>query len=166
MPIKFEHVTVPIDFSDCSVDALEYGIQIAKDFGACLTLLHVLEPVSYGDDFMLRQAAEEGRPDKRIDSQLRAFVSAIQSAGVSVREVIRGGVPADSILEFVRASACDLLVMGTHGRRGISHMLKGSVAEAVLRRAPCPVLAVKSFTSTSGRQPVVARQTESVRRAT
>lgn len=47
-PIKFEHVTVPIDFSDCSVDALEYGIQIAKDFGACLTLLHVLAPVSYG----------------------------------------------------------------------------------------------------------------------
>jgi len=165
VPIKFEHVTVPIDFSDCSVDALEYGIQIAKDFGACLTLLHVLEPVSYGDDFLLRQAAEEGQPDKRIDSQLRAFVSAVQSVGVSVREVIRGGVPADSILEFVRASACDLLVMGTHGRRGISHMLKGSVAEAVLRKAPCPVLAVKSFTSTSGRQPEVARQTEPVRRA-
>lgn len=107
VPIKFEHVTVPIDFSDCSVDALEYGIQIAKNFGACLTLLHVLEPVSYGDDFVLRQAAEGGRPHKRIDLQLRAFVSAIQSAGVCVREVIRGGVPADSILEFVRASACD-----------------------------------------------------------
>ena len=157
MPIKFEHVMVPIDFSDCSVDALEYGIRITKDFGACLTLLHVLEPVSYGNDFMLRQATEEGRPDKRITSQLRAFASAIQSAGVSVREVVRGGVPADSILEFVRTWACDLLVMGTHGRRGISHMLKGSVAEAVLRRARCPVLALKSFTSPSGQQPVVAR---------
>jgi nucleotide-binding universal stress UspA family protein len=53
-------------------------------------------------------------------------------------------VPADSILEFVRASGCDLIVMGTHGRRGISHMLRGSVAEAVLRRAPCPVLAMRN----------------------
>ena len=162
VPIKFEHVTVPIDFSDCSVDALEYGVQITKEFGADLTLLHVLEPVFYGDDFTLRHRVEDGRPDERIGAQLRAFVSAIQSAGVSVREVIRGGVPADSILEFVHASATDLLVMGTHGRRGISRMLKGSVAEAVLCQAPCPVIAVKSFTSTSGRQPVVARQTESV----
>jgi nucleotide-binding universal stress UspA family protein len=155
-PIKFAHVTAPIDFSDCSVDALEYGIQMVRDFGASLTLLHVLEPVAYGDDGTLGRAAEPDQLDERIDSQLRAYVNAIQSAGVPVREAIRGGVPADSILEFARASACDLIIMGTHGRRGISHVLRGSVAEAVLRRAPCPVLAVKSLKLTSDRQPIVA----------
>ena len=125
---------------------------IAKDFAASLTLLHVLEPVSYGDRFYAgpRGGARPGTNH----SQLRAW-SMIQSQGLSVREVIRGGVPADSILEFVRTSGCDLIVMGTHGRRGIAHVLKGSVAEAVLRRAACPVLAVKRLTLASGHQRVV-----------
>jgi hypothetical protein len=72
-----------------------------------------------------------------------------------VREVIRGGLPADAIIEFAHASGCDLLVMGTHGRRGIAHVVQGSVAEAVLRRAACPVLAVKRLTLASGHQRVV-----------
>ena len=158
VPIKFEHIIVPIDFSDCSRDALESGIQIAKDFNASLTLLHVLEPVSYGNDFTLGHTAEQGQLDERIDSQLRVCLSAIQSAGVSVREVIRGGVPTDSILEVVHASACDLIVMGAHGRRGIAHLMMGSVAEAVLRRASCPVLAMKSPQFVLGHRRVVSRQ--------
>lgn len=145
IPMRFKHITIPIDFSECSMGALEYGVQMAKDFDASLTLLHVLEPVFYSDDFTLSQATEQGRLDERLDTQLRTYVSTIESAGVLARRVIRGGVPADSILEFVRASACDLIVMGTHGRRGISRMLQGSVAETVLRLAPCPVLAGKRF---------------------
>ncbi len=160
VPIKFEHIIVPIDCSDCSIDALEYGIQIAKDFSASLTLLHVLEPVSYGNDFTLGHTVEQGQLDERIDSQLRVCLSAIQSAGVSVREVIRGGVPTDSILEFAHASACDLIVMGMHGRREISHMLRGSVAEAVLRLAPCPVLAVRISKVSPHHQRVVRMERE------
>lgn len=166
VPVTFEQITVPVDFSDCSMDALEYGIQIAKDVGASLTLLHVLEPVSYGDDLTLGHAAEQGRVDQRIDSQLRAYVTAIQSAGVSARQVIRGGVPADSILEFVRASSCDLIVMGTHGRRGISRVLKGSVAEAVLRRASCPVFAVRKPKFFPGHQRMMRMETEPMTRPT
>ncbi|MBU6481907.1 MAG: universal stress protein [Nitrospirae bacterium] len=150
---------VPIDFSDCSMDALEYGIQIAKDVGASLTLLHVLEPVSYGDDLTLGHAAEQGRVAQRIDSQLSAYVIAIQSAGVSARRVIRGGVPVDSILESVRASARDLIVMGTHGRRGISRVLKGSVVEAVLRRASCQVFAVRTPKFAPGYQRMMQMET-------
>ncbi|NGZ10108.1 MAG: universal stress protein, partial [Nitrospira sp. LK70] len=95
-------------------------------------------------------AAEQNH--HRVASQLKLVADRIQSRGVSVCTVIRGGLPADSILEFIDGSDCDLVVMGTHGRRGLSHLVKGSVAEAVLRRASCPVLAAKHFTQTrSGR---------------
>lgn len=144
-PITFKQIVVPIDFSDCSLDALECGIQLAGDFGAALTLLHVLEPALYDDDGTLRQAGKRERLDERIDPQLTPYMNAIQAAGVPVRAAVRGGIPADSILEFVRASRSDLIVMGTHGRRGISHVMRGSVAEAVLRRSPCPVLVVRNL---------------------
>jgi nucleotide-binding universal stress UspA family protein len=89
-PIRLRQFVVPVDFSDCALAALEYGVQMARDFGASLTLLHVMEPVPYGHDLTMVHAGEQGgRLGQRIDSQLRAYVSAIQSAGVSVREVIR-----------------------------------------------------------------------------
>lgn len=156
-PIKLEHVVVPIDFSGCSLDALEYGIQIAKDFRASLTLLHVLEPVSYGDDLILGHAAELGRD--RVNAHLKALASTIGSHGISVSQSILGGQPGDSIVDFVRAPGYDLIVMGTHGRRGISHVMMGSVAEGVLRRAPCPVLVLKSGTFALGHQRAVPMQT-------
>ncbi|HJU05313.1 MAG TPA: universal stress protein [Nitrospiraceae bacterium] len=140
--ITFHHVAVPIDFSDCSMDALEYGIRIAKDCGATLTLLHVLEPVSYGIDLTFKHTAEQDRERRAL--QLNSVAGTIRSQGLSVRELIRGGSPADSIVEFVQATGCDLIAMGTHGRRGISRVVKGSVAEAVLRGVSCPVLAVKT----------------------
>lgn len=148
-PITFEQVLVPVDFSDCSLDALEYGIQIAKDFGAALSLLHVLEPVAYDDDHMLVQ---QDLLKSKIDSQFKPYVDAIQSTGISVREAVCGGDPTDTILDWAGAKNCDLIVMGTHGRRGISHVLRGSVAEGVLRRAPCPVLAVRKARFTSDHQ--------------
>lgn len=151
-PLAFKQIVVPVDFSDCSLDALEYGTYIAKDFDASLTLLHVLESVAYDDDPML---ARHGRLMDGIDSQLRSYARAIQSVGVSVRQFIRDGVPADTILECGRTSDCDLIVMGTHGRRGISHVMWGSVAEAVLRRSTCPVLAVKEFSYVYGHQRIV-----------
>ena len=92
-PLAFKQIVVPVDFSDCSLDALEYGTYIAKDFDASLTLLHVLESVAYDDDPML---ARHGRLMDGIDSQLRSYARAIQSVGVSVRQFIRDGVPADT----------------------------------------------------------------------
>ncbi|MEO8326564.1 MAG: universal stress protein [Nitrospirota bacterium] len=158
-PITFKQIVVPVDFSLCSLDALEYGTQIAMDFGASLELLHVLEPVAYDDDRTLAQQAKQDQLKEGIDAQFRRYVSAIQAAGVSVREVIRGGVPADTILESARASAGDLIVMGTHGRRGISYVMRGSVAEAVLRRASCPVLAVRNAHFGANHQRVVPMET-------
>jgi len=101
---------------------------------------------------MLARATE--RDQKIANEQMQALGSRIRAYGISVTETIRGGLPADSIVGLARGSNCDLIIMGTHGRRGVSRLFKGSVAEAVLRRASCPVLAVKGFKVPSGYQPV------------
>lgn len=160
--LRFERIAVPIDFSICSLHALEYGIQIAKDFASLLMLLHVLEPVPYAADLTFAHDAAEHL--KRIISQLTSTAETIRAHGLSVQTVIRGGLPAEAILEFVRSFGCDLVVMGTHGRRGISRLVQGSVAEAVSRRAPCPVLAMKHSPFAPTDQRLV--HTESIRSAT
>lgn len=137
-------ILVPVDFSDCSLEALEYAVPVAKQFGAVVTILHVMEPVSYGLDFTLIHTGEERKMRERLESRLSELAAALHSQGLTAEPVIHGGVPADSILDWALQQEPDLIVMGTHGRRGVSHLVSGSVAEAVLRRAPCPVLTVKS----------------------
>lgn len=140
----FRSILAPVDFSDCSLDALEYAVRVAKQFGASLTVLHVMEPVTYGLDFTLTQPLEGRQLRTSLESQLSKLIQPLTAQGLTVHSVVRGGSPADSILNWSRTDHYDLIVMGTHGRRGISHVLAGSVAQAVLRRAPCPVLTVKS----------------------
>ena len=135
---------VPVDFSDCSRDALEYGALIAQRSKTSLKLFHVLEPVSYGLDFTLPQMAQRESSKTAITKRLSDFVSALASLGLVSDFLISGGLPADSILDAARAQSVDVIVMGTHGRRGVSHALFGSVAESVLRRSSCPVLTVRS----------------------
>jgi len=135
---------VPVDFSDCSLDALEYGALIAQRSKTSLKLFHVLEPVSYGLDFTLPHMAQRESSKTAITKRLSDFVSALTSLGLASDFLISGGLPADSILDAARAQSVDVIVMGTHGRRGLSHALFGSVAESVLRRSSCPVLTVRS----------------------
>jgi nucleotide-binding universal stress UspA family protein len=143
-PPSIQRILVPVDFSDCSMEAWEYALQVAKQFQATVTLLHVIEPVSYGLDFTLSHSKDERKMRERLETRLLDMAGLLKSQGVRGRHVLRGGTPSDSILECVRQERSDLIVMGTHGRRGVSHFVSGSVAEAVLRRAECPVLTVKS----------------------
>lgn len=142
--ITLKRILVPIDFFDCSLDALEYAAAVAKESGAEVTLLHVMEPVSYGLDFALGDAASLARTREGMLQRLETLTAAVVAAGIPTRSRVRGGIPRDAILEESQQWSSDLIVMGTHGRRGISHLLNGSVAEAVLRHADCPVLAVRS----------------------
>ena len=141
-PIR--RLLVPIDFSDCSLDALEYAAIVAKQAQATIELVHVLEPVSYGLDFTLIHPGEGERTRKRLIARLEELASALSGAGIPVKVHVRGGSPADSILDDAHTLSCDMIVMGTHGRRGLSHVMAGSVAEAVLRQASCPILTVRS----------------------
>jgi len=143
-PVTLERILVPVDFSDCSLDALEYAVVVAQQAKASLTLLHVLEPVSYGLDFSIGQSRTREQERARWTTRLEELIASHRSSDVQMTSQLRGGFPADSILDSVQTLPCDLIVMGTHGRRGISHVISGSVAEAVLRKARCPVIAVRS----------------------
>jgi nucleotide-binding universal stress UspA family protein len=152
-------IVVPVDFSDCSLEAWEYAVQVAKRLEATLTLLHVLEPVSYGLDFTLSHAREEHKMRERLEARLVEMAGLLKGQGLTGRHLLRGGTPTDSILGCVASERADLIVMGTHGRRGISHFASGSVAEAVLRRAGCPVITVKSPKFSPGHRRLQAPKT-------
>lgn len=144
-PIAIKHILVPIDFSDCSLDALEYAIPLAKRFEAPVTIVHVLEWASVGVDFSVVDLAEGTKVRKETETRLSDLAAVIRAQGLSVETVIRsGGAPADFVLECAGERGADLIIMGTHGRRGLSRLLVGSVAEGVLRQAACPVMTVKT----------------------
>jgi nucleotide-binding universal stress UspA family protein len=144
-PNVINRLLVPVDFSDCSLDALEYGVLVAQRAKASITLLHVLEPVSYGLDFTFPHVAKREQIRTELTGRLSNLVSTLTSAGVPSDFTFSGGLPADSILNTAQSQSIDVIVMGTHGRRGLSHALFGSVAESVLRRSSCPVLTVRSL---------------------
>lgn len=155
-PVRLARMLVPIDGSDCSLDALEYAAQLAMLAGTTVTLLHVVEPVAYGIDFTLGGMAEREQQRAQMHGKLESLTAALRSVGLTVDHVVRGGLPGDSIVEVARVQASDLIVMGTHGRRGISHVMSGSVAEAVLRKGGCPVLTVRSPKFGPGHRRIVA----------
>ncbi len=148
--VRIERILVPVDFSDCSLDALEYAAIVAGQEKASIHLLHVLEPVSYGLDFTLVHAEERAQQHERLTKRLQDLSEALSVSGISATARLRGGVPVDSILDELKRSQADMIVMGTHGRRGLSHMMAGSVAESILRLTQCPVLTVRSPKFTPG----------------
>lgn len=142
----FSKVLVPIDFSAHSTEAIRVAADLARRFEARVTLLHVYEPLVYGlpDGFVLTPANKIDELLGAIDAQLdSARQQAIDAGAAEVDAKRLEGAAAAQIVEFAARGAFDLIVMGTHGRTGISHFLMGSTAERVVRLAPCPVLTVK-----------------------
>jgi nucleotide-binding universal stress UspA family protein len=137
-------ILVPIDFSESSKDALKYAVRFAKQFGAELILVHIVEPTVYPADFSFAQV---GFPN--IDEELRnesaeklsQLVDEIMEE-VSARSVVRTGKAFLEIIGVAKEEAVDLIIMATHGHTGVEHILFGSTAEKVVRKAPCPVLTV------------------------
>ena len=144
-PVEIERILLPLDFSDCSLDALEFGIQVARRLHLSVTLVHVLEWASLRLYFTINELAEGDAAEKAIASALSQYADLIREQGLAVDTVLRGGGgPTDLIVETATQRHADLIIMGTHGRRGIKRALMGSVAEGTLRQAPCPVMTVKS----------------------
>jgi nucleotide-binding universal stress UspA family protein len=133
-------ILFPTDFSTASDVALEYATRMAKDNYAELLIVHVEEPpFAYGGGELYYGALE---PDH---STLRNMLSALRPSDSSIpyehRMLI--GPPAEEIVRLAEHEQAELIVMGSHGRGGVARMLLGSVAEQVMRKAPCPVLIVK-----------------------
>lgn len=141
---RIQHLLVPVDFSSPSLDALEYAIQVVDRFGARLTLLHVLEPIYYDLELGLGRIEQEVQKRTHWEAQLDGLAQVVRERGLAAGSVVLGGIPSESIVTYARGQCCDLIVMGTHGRRGLTRLRYGSVAESVLRQAPCPVLTARS----------------------
>jgi nucleotide-binding universal stress UspA family protein len=141
--ITLERILVPTDFSDCSLAAVQYARVVAGQAKASIELLHIMEPVSYGIDFTIESSDEREQKRTAATKKFEALSSEFAAAGIAAKASLYGGVPADAILKVAAQSESDLVVMGTHGRRGLSHMWAGSVTEAILRRGAIPVLAVR-----------------------
>jgi nucleotide-binding universal stress UspA family protein len=143
----FARILVPTDFSDTSDSALEYARRVAERFGSSVHLLHVVEgPFAaaaagaelYVPDAPAVQAAQFAEAKARL--QLRLHTGEGRAPG-ETSEIVTGSC-ARAILDVARDRGFDLIVMGTHGRSGMAHLLLGSVAEKVVRDATCPVLTV------------------------
>ena len=144
--IKISNVLVATDFSDASASALTYGREFARAFGARLHVLHVVDnptlwvgPEAIGVDIARLQAELEAS----AQSTLNRLVTAEDRAQLNATPATRTGTSAAfEIAEYAKSEGVDLIVLGTHGRGLVGHLLMGSVAEKVVRIAPCPVLTV------------------------
>jgi nucleotide-binding universal stress UspA family protein len=132
----------PTDFSDRSAYAYHLACALARDYGARLIVLSVYRPPATVYAEMGPLVAEPLDSMEEITEKLTRLKP--EDLEGRVDHYVREGDPAAEIVRLAREAHCDLIVMGTHGRRGLSRLLMGSVAEAVLRKAPCPVLTVKT----------------------
>jgi nucleotide-binding universal stress UspA family protein len=144
-----KRILVPTDFSKTSEQALQYAVELAEAFGSQLHLLHVVEePFVHGWTTEGYVAAVVGFRDELQQRALQGLgdcLSAPQRDKFRVRLATRIGSPALEISRYAKDESISLIVMGTHGRGPIAHMLLGSVAEKVVRSAPCPVLTVRQL---------------------
>jgi nucleotide-binding universal stress UspA family protein len=143
----FRKILVPVDFSEQSERALQTAILLARSYEATVSIVHVYEPlaVAVPEGYVLFSETQLQRMFDEFLTALSKLQQSTRGAGVQqVDSKLLHGFAASEIQAFAEQGSYDLIVMGTHGRRGLSHALLGSVAERVLRTAPCPVLIVRA----------------------
>jgi nucleotide-binding universal stress UspA family protein len=149
MTRTISRILVPTDFSAASEAALEYAVTLADRFGASLHLLHVVEDPFVGGAFgselyITSVPAMRAHLVDEAAQRLCRILGQEDRERLKATSEVRVGAPAAAIREAAHVQHCDLVVMGTHGRSGMAHLLLGSVAEKVVRHAPCPVLTVRN----------------------
>lgn len=144
MEATIKKVLVPIDFSDYSKSALKYAVNISKLFNAEIILIYVVEPVIYPLDFSMGQIAMPSFStewDVRAKEELDKLAK--KEINSSVKTIIKTGKPFLEIIETAKEEDIDLIIIATHGHTGVEHIIFGSTAEKVVRKAPCPVLTLR-----------------------
>ncbi|TSA30352.1 MAG: universal stress protein [Ignavibacteriales bacterium] len=143
---QIKKILVPIDFSDYSKNALKYAAQFAKQFNAKIYLIYVVEPMIYPADFSMGQVAIPSTDidlHSRAEEELKKLAKDIINSNSQVEILIKTGKPFVEIIETASANDIDLIIIATHGHTGVEHLLFGSTAEKVVRKAPCPVLTLR-----------------------
>lgn len=143
----FSHILVPVDGSDTSLTAIDKAAGLAKAFGSRVTAIYVIDPYPFtgvGADFAYGQDQYLSAAKNEADTAIRVVTDRMQAAGVAVdARVVESHSAWRGILEAADAQGADLIVMGSHGRRGLEKLVLGSVAQRVLSHANLPVLVVR-----------------------
>lgn len=151
MNFAISRILVPVDFSPHSELALRYATALASRLGASLDILHVVKepitPRARGSEIPIPDLSElRTKLIAEAESQLEQYQAITEGSHVRTVTTVRMGQPAHTITAYAEAGAIYLIVMGTHGRSGLAHLLMGSVAERVVRQAACPVLTLREAT--------------------
>ncbi|HUH00585.1 MAG TPA: universal stress protein [Kofleriaceae bacterium] len=135
-------ILVPVDFSPQARNAVEYALILARHFGADVQLLHVwpetIVPATWGQAAVLDEFAQT-----QAGKEMRGYLEELEGSGIRVLGRLEPGDPVETIVRVAAEEHCDLIIMGTHGRTGLSHFLHGSLAEKVVRLASCPVVTLR-----------------------
>ena len=144
--MEIRRILFATDFSEGSSHALPYAADIARQYGAKLFLVHVIYDVAMSAGWYVPHVSIDeiyNDMEKSARAELeKSFVDEMRGLG-DIERVVLKGIPYEEISKFAEEQKIDLVVLGTHGRRGIDRMLFGSTAEQVVRNAPCPVLSVR-----------------------
>jgi len=146
--MAIQNILVSVDLSESSAAVLRYGQMLAAAFHCRLQVLYVTESPHLTPgavelwDFSLPELVQ--KLERAAEEQVASFLADCEQPDLDIEQVFRVGKPAVEIALYAKETAADLLVVGTHGRSGLTHALLGSVAEKVIRNAPCPVITVRS----------------------
>jgi universal stress protein A len=141
---QLKNILVPLDFSEMSLKSLRYAVSFAKQFGAKLTLAHVVQAPVYTVDFSypVSLGPQDLGP---LEKQLEGIRATYVPAEIPVDIIVRQSFIFEGVLDVARETCADLIITTTHGHTGLKHLFLGSVAENIVRRAPCPVLVVREI---------------------
>lgn len=143
---RFKRILVPVDFSECSLEALRYAEQFAAQHGSELIVLHVFEPIAYPTELgypSLAALPPQADYERASQTRLDQLQKRIAKSGAKVNVKLRVGQPYFEITAAAQELRADLIIISTHGHTGLKHVFLGSTAERVVRHAECPVLTVR-----------------------
>jgi nucleotide-binding universal stress UspA family protein len=144
--MNIQRILAPTDLSELSQQGLTTALELAEAFGAKLLLLHVVEPPPYPVEGIVPSnlgATLLDDLERQASRDLAQMLSGAHGTKVEVMRRVVVGIPYRKIVEVAEEEKSDLIVMTTHGRTGLSHLVMGSVAEKIVRTAPCPVLTIR-----------------------
>lgn len=149
--LSIQRILVPVDFSRGALLALETALTLAEPFGAQVHVLNVWQPPPYIVPEMMVSVPGSGEAQtfdvymhRRTLREVEDFIAPVRSkTSVSIVTDVLSGTPREVILRYAAKNPIDMIIMGTHGRGGLMHLLLGSVAEHIVRSQPCPVMTVR-----------------------
>ncbi len=146
--LNFKNILVPTDFSENSINALEFALYLAKQSKSIIHVLHIIEPISRSKTFNDNFSELKFEKSRFLDAEeeLRRFVNRISLQGVQIVEALDPGKPHEQILSYSRHHNIDLIVIASHGWTGLTNMTTGSIANKILRSSEVPTILVKSNT--------------------